>query len=63
MTLYRDATVDEIEQGYLEPTYVVPVEPCEHGNTGHHIVDNDRCTVQDAYGDVVHDWCDGGEPA
>ena len=26
-TLYRDATVDEIEQGYLEPTYVVPVEP------------------------------------
>ena len=27
MTLYRDATVDEIEQGYLEPTYVVPVEP------------------------------------
>jgi len=57
MTLYREATYEEVQQWLLEPAYVVPVEPCIHGNYVGHIK-----PTQDwagAYGPTAADWCDG----
>ena len=46
MTAYVEALIDQ--------EVLVPVEPCEHGNTGRHIIDNDECIY-----DRAHEWCDG----
>ena len=46
----RDWTRWMKEQGVL-----VPVVPCEHGNTNRHIVDSDHCL----YTDETHEWCPG----
>ena len=54
--LYRKAKmfVDEILDDDAVLMWVVPVEPCVHGNYARHIIDNDECIY-----DRAHEWCDG----
>jgi len=53
MTLYREITDEEYEavisdtgdaQSKYQRMWVVPVEPCEHGNTGEHVVRDPKRT-------------------